>query len=108
MDLDNLHLTGETVIQPFRHLSAPLAAVVVIAGAATGCGALSQQADLLVRVVDARSGQAIVGATVEADYQKKRTGGGGQARFSLKPDMYDLTVEHPAFLSMTTTVVIVA
>lgn len=92
----------------FRPLSAPLAAVVVIAGAATGCGTFAQQAELLVRVVDARSGQAIVGATVEADYQSRRTGAGGQARFLLKPEMYDLTVEHPAFLSMTTTVVIVS
>lgn len=89
-----------------RHLSAPLAAVVVMAGAATGCGTFAQQAELVVRVVDARSGQGIVGATVQADYQTRRTGAGGQARFLLKPDMYDLTVEHPAFLAMTTTVVI--
>ncbi len=96
------------MFQSPRQFAAPLAAIVVMAGAATGCGTFSQQAELLVRVVDARSGQAIVGATVAADYLSKRTGAGGQVRLLLKPDMYDLTVEHPAFLSMTTTVVIVS
>lgn len=96
------------MIHPFRPACAPLAAIVLMAGAATGCGTFGQQAELFVRVVDARNGQAIVGATVQADYQTKRTGGGGQARFQLKPEMYDLTVEHPAYLSMTTTVVIVS
>ena len=93
---------------PPRHIVAPVAAIVLMAGAATGCGTFAQNAELFVRVVDARNGQAIVGATVEADYQSKRTGAGGQARFSLKPEMYDLAVEHPAYLSMTTTVVIVS
>lgn len=82
---------------------APLVAIVV-----AGCGTFGQKTDLIVRVVDARTGQAIAGATVDADYQKARTNGAGQTRFQLTPNSYEVTIAHPAFLSTTTTVMLVA
>lgn len=85
----------------------PLYLAPLLAIAVAGCGTFAQKTDLIVRVVDARTGQAIGGATVEADYQKSRTSSGGQTRFTLAPDTYEVAIAHPAFLSTTTTVILV-
>lgn len=85
---------------------APGVAVVVLLGAASGCGTWGFQAELLVRVVDERTGQAVPGAKVQADYLMRRTGPSGQARFVLRPAAYDVVVEHPAFAPMEVSVVL--
>ncbi|MEB3328745.1 MAG: carboxypeptidase-like regulatory domain-containing protein [Candidatus Sericytochromatia bacterium] len=71
--------------------------LVVAGGSGAGCGSLGPGAELIVRVIDARSGQAVAGAIVEVDWQVLRTTGGGTARVGLRPGTYELTVTHGAF-----------
>jgi len=89
-----------------RFLIAPTATVLLISYAA-GCGIAVQRGDLVVRVVDARTGQAVRGALVTADYEQYPTNALGQARFTLNANTYDLQIDHPAFLPTTTTAVVV-
>ena len=97
---------SSAVIPAPRSFIGPVAAIVMAGVAATGCGAFSQQGELIVRVVDARSGAAITNAVVDADYQQHRTDGSGRARFQLAATTYDVSVDHPAYLPLTTTVVL--
>ncbi|MEB3195902.1 MAG: carboxypeptidase-like regulatory domain-containing protein [Candidatus Sericytochromatia bacterium] len=89
---------------PFGRGSAGV--TVGLAVLAAGCGTWGFQAELLVRVVDARTGQAVSGALVEADLQERRTGPSGQARFTLKPAAYDVAVTHPAYQALVTDVML--
>lgn len=85
---------------------APKAAVVLLLGSAAGCGTWAFQAELLIRVVDERTGRALPGATVQADYLVRRTGPSGKARFVLRPATYNVMIEHPAFAPMEVSVVL--
>lgn len=89
-----------------RVLWAPGITGVLLLGAASGCGTWGFQAELLVRVVDERTGQAVPGARVQADYLIRRTSPSGQVRFMLRPATYDVVVEHPAFSPMEVSVVL--
>jgi hypothetical protein len=75
----------------------PLLPLLLAGGIEASCGTLGRGAELIVRVIDARSGQAVVGATVEVDWHVLRTAGTGTARVGLPPGAYELTVTHGAF-----------
>ncbi|MEB3220670.1 MAG: carboxypeptidase-like regulatory domain-containing protein [Candidatus Sericytochromatia bacterium] len=81
---------------PFR-LALPLVPLLLAGGIGASCGTLGPGAELIVRVVDARSGQGVPGATVEVDWQVLRTAGAGAARVSLRPGAYELTVSHGGY-----------
>lgn len=82
-----------------------LTAVVAIAAYGTlGCGL--EQTDLRVQVLDAASGNPVVGAQVEVDYLQERTNVGGMARFLVRPGAHDLSIAHRAYEPLDTSVVL--
>lgn len=90
---------------PYTFLRAPLA-IALMATASAGCGALQDRSDLQIRVIDARNNQPVNGAVVEVEYLTQRTGPSGTTRFQLRSRSYEVGIEHPAYLPLTTTVVL--
>jgi hypothetical protein len=80
--------------------------VTALMAVVVGCGV--DQTDLALKIVDARSGQAIAGANVSVNDRQAQTTSQGIVHFTLRPQTYDVTVDEPSHLPLTTTLVVFA
>lgn len=81
------------------------AAVTIAVYGTAGCGL--EQTDLRVQVLDAESGNPVVGAQVEVDTLQQRSNVAGMARFNVRTGgAHNLSISHPGFESLDTSVVL--